>query len=133
VNWFSAHYEWVVGVVLLPIILLFIKHQLDASRKTADRVMPQSQKEDTILQLQKENMELRQALDAAESKLRIRDSIEKGGPLFYKRGETEPLCPVCWQRDAKVVYLPPSYTWNGGVRRDCQVCRQTSWEVPMQR
>lgn len=82
-------------------------------------------------ELQNENTELRKALEAAEDKLRIRNSIEKRGVLFYKRGETEPICPVCRQRDEKVVYLPPSYTWSGGVRRDWQVCHQTSWEVPM--
>jgi hypothetical protein len=122
VNWLSAHYEWVIGVVLVPIAIVFIKHRLDASRKPLDKTKPQ---------LEKENTELRKALDAAERKLRLRDSIERRGALFYKGDENEPICPVCWQRDEKVVYLPPSYTWNGGVRRDCQVCHQTSWEVPM--
>lgn len=86
-----------------------------------------------LLELQQEKMELRKALDAAESKLRARDKIEKRGQLFYKRDDPEPICPVCWQRDERIVYLPQSQEWNGGIRRDCRVCKEVIWEVPMQR
>jgi hypothetical protein len=124
VNWFYAHYEWVIGVVLVPIAVIFIKQWLGSSPKTEDK---------TVAQLQQENVELRKALDASEGKLRLRDSIEKRGTLFYKHSESDPICPVCWQRDERIVYLPPSYQWSGGIRRDCQVCHETSWEVPMRR
>ncbi|MGA8220560.1 MAG: hypothetical protein WB780_02825 [Candidatus Acidiferrales bacterium] len=41
-NWLSAHYQWVIGVVLVPIVLIFIKHWLDSSRKTATNAVTQS-------------------------------------------------------------------------------------------
>jgi hypothetical protein len=42
VNWLFAHYEWVIGVVLAPIVVVFIKHWLDSSRKTATNTVTQS-------------------------------------------------------------------------------------------
>lgn len=41
-NWLSAHYQWVIGVVLVPIIAIIIKHWLDSSRKAATNTVTQS-------------------------------------------------------------------------------------------
>jgi hypothetical protein len=38
VNWFAAHYEWVVGVVLVPIVIVFIKRLLEPSHKTPQHI-----------------------------------------------------------------------------------------------
>jgi hypothetical protein len=41
----------------------------------------------------------------------------------YKEGDDEPLCPRCFQKDQKVVYLPPVEQYgNKGLLRKCVVC-----------
>jgi hypothetical protein len=38
VIWLAAHYEWVIGVVLVPIVVVFIKRLLEPSPKTSPHI-----------------------------------------------------------------------------------------------
>jgi hypothetical protein len=93
-----------------------------------------------IFELQSQLMELqtdlttaRAELEAAEAKLSLREKLTRRGPAnyFYLQGETDPLCPVCWERDGRLTHLPASEHWGGGVRRDCKICQAVHWEIPM--
>jgi len=79
-----------------------------------------------VLELDEENRWLKQQISA-------RAELERRGEFGYwfKRGETDPLCPRCYEGSGKLVYLPKAETWSGGIRRDCRICGDITWEVPM--
>jgi hypothetical protein len=86
-----------------------------------------------MMDQQAELITTKQERRAATEKLSLREKISRRGTAgyFYLDGDNDPLCPVCWERDAKIVHLPQSEKWNGGIRRDCNECEKTHWEVPM--
>lgn len=43
-------------------------------------------------------------------------------PYFYQDGDDRPMCPKCWQKDRRAVYMGQQQIWRGGVRRTCPVC-----------
>jgi hypothetical protein len=76
-----------------------------------------------LLDLQKENIELKRQLEEMRVKLEIRQSIKKRGEYFYHDGDEEPLCPKCWQKDDKPVYLSAQkISETYGKYRQCIVC-----------
>ena len=79
-----------------------------------------------VIELEEENRELK-------LKLSNKEALERKGEFGYwfKVGEDAPLCPKCYEGDGKLVYLPKPEPWSGGIRRDCRVCRYTTWEQPM--
>jgi len=79
-----------------------------------------------VMNLEEDNLQLRAALAEKKS---VNRSDEFG--YYFKENETSPLCPKCYEGDGKFIYLPNSESWNGGIRRDCRICRQIYWEKPM--
>jgi len=79
-----------------------------------------------VLDLEESNRSLQQRLDKRQEVVR-----ESEFGYWFKVGETGPLCPKCYEGTNKLVYLPPSEAWNGGIRRHCRICSATYWEKPM--
>lgn len=80
-----------------------------------------------LLQLKDENIEL-------SRKLNERSKVSRDSKLgyFFKEGETDPLCPKCYQSPQQLmVYLDRPYreTDSGRVTRFCRICTQTYTEV----
>jgi hypothetical protein len=75
--------------------------------------------------LEEENRNLRREL--AE---RRRVMAERKGVFGYwfKEGETDPLCPVCCERDDAVSYLTQLERVSDGSRRTCPTCQSVFWE-----
>jgi hypothetical protein len=48
---------------------------------------------------------------------------------WFKEGETDPLCPVCCERDDTVSYLSQVQHVPQGSRRVCAVCQAVFWEL----
>jgi hypothetical protein len=109
------------------------KSVMEAVKKYNDVPLMQQviELQSAVLDLQREKFELLQALSAAKLKLSTRESVTKKGQYFYKAGDDDPLCPICWSKDEKMVFLPPAREWNGGIRRDCNACQSTLWDRPM--
>jgi len=82
---------------------------------------------DRILDLKGENDKLREKLDQQQN---IRRSGEFG--YFFNGAESDPLCPVCYERDGKPIHLPKAIPWSGGIMRLCKVCDHQFWEKPQQ-
>jgi hypothetical protein len=61
VAWLFAHYEWVVAVVAMPIVLLLLKHWIDSRKKTT--VQP------SWLELFKEKQRLEEELELLEAQI----------------------------------------------------------------
>jgi hypothetical protein len=78
----------------------------------------------SLMELADENRDLKQQLEA-------KAELERRAPFgyWYKKGESDPLCPLCYQRDGKLVYLDKlERTENGYVKRACIVCQQPFYE-----
>jgi len=76
--------------------------------------------------LEEENRNLRREL--AE---RRRVMAERKGVFGYwfKEGETDPLCPVCCERDDALSYLSQLEHVPEGSRRVCPTCQSVFWEL----
>ena len=88
---------------------------------------------DQILDLKAKILELDEENRSLHQRIATHADVERKGDFGYwfKRGETDPLCPKCYEGSGKITYLPKPETWSGGVRRDCRICGDTTWEVPM--
>ena len=84
------------------------------------------------MEQQMELVKAKQELQAAIEKLSLQEKLTRRGPAnyYYLGEETDPLCPVCWERDRKVIHLPRAEPWSGGIRRDCHVCSTVHWDKP---
>ena len=75
----------------------------------------------TVLDLEEENRNLKTRLTAKEN---IKRDPKSG--FWFKEGETEPLCPKCYEGPTNaVVYLTPhrssQYT---SYTRECRICSE---------
>src|SRR5271165_371771 len=86
-----------------------------------------------VFELQQDNLRLQRELADLQSSTEAENAMVSRPPLsYYYRGDDPvPFCPTCWEHSRKQIHLPPSEPWNGGIRRDCRVCKQTYWEKPM--
>lgn len=55
-----------------------------------------------------------------------------GDANFYYLGDEGPFCQPCYDDKKKLVQLSPAEHWNGGVRRQCLVCKTYFYEKKMQ-
>lgn len=99
---------------------LDLKHELNSA---VDSVLELKIK---VHELADENRELRNLL---AQKGKITRTGEHG--FWFRDGESDPLCPKCYEDTGKTIYLTPAEPWNGGIRRDCKVCDHMYMEKPM--
>jgi hypothetical protein len=78
------------------------------------------------LDLQEQNISLTEKLREAEEKLRVRCHLTFKKPLYWADGDSTPFCPICLERDSRVIHLdgPDSYE-DGQVSYVCRVCQKT--------
>ena len=79
-----------------------------------------------VLELEDENSTLKRRLTA-------KDELKPFGPhnYFYRNGQTDgPYCPICWQKDEKMILLPASEDYFGGKGKVCHVCEHFFIEEP---
>jgi hypothetical protein len=111
------------------------KTAIELAKHTKDADLRQSVSEvlDQILDLKAKVLELDDENRSLKQQIALRAGIERRGEFGYwfKHGESDPLCPKCYEETGKQIFLPPSEPWSGRVRRDCRVCHHTYWEKPM--
>lgn len=101
------------------------KHTKDSNLRTSvseilDQILDLKAK---VLDLDEENRSLKQQL-SAQAQLERR--VEFG--YWFKPGETDPLCPKCYEGSGKLVYLPKAEPSSEGISRECRVCGDITWE-----
>lgn len=86
---------------------------------------------EVISRLSDENKQLKKQLEHPVEVPELRSVGDTH--YYYLGGGTDgPYCQTCYVVNKRLVKLPRSDNWSGGVRRDCPVCRGTFWEVRMQ-
>jgi len=76
--------------------------------------------------LEEENRELKRQLAERQKVMATRKGVFG---YWFKEGETDPLCPVCCERDDTVSYLSQVQHVPQGSRRVCAVCQAVFWEL----
>jgi hypothetical protein len=91
---------------------LELKHEIS---NVMDNVLDLKAK---VLELDEENRNLRQRLEQKEAMKR-----EGKYGYWFKEGETDPLCPKCYESTSKVIYLSRLQSYGGMTpQRNCKVC-----------
>jgi hypothetical protein len=88
---------------------------------------------EVISRLSDENKELKQQPETQKHPREEPELKQLGDTHYYylKGGSDGPYCQSCYVVNKRLVKLPESETWSGGLRRDCPVCHGTSWERRM--
>jgi len=76
--------------------------------------------------LEEENRNLKRQLAERQKVMATRKGVFG---YWFKEGETDPLCPVCCERDDTVSYLSQVQHVPQGSRRVCAVCQAVFWEL----
>ena len=76
--------------------------------------------------LEEENRNLKRQLAEKPKVMATRKGVFG---YWFKEGETDPLCPVCCERDDTVSYLSQVQHVAQGSRRVCAVCQAVFWEL----
>jgi hypothetical protein len=87
-----------------------------------------------VFDLQQDNLRLQRELLDLQRSTEAENAMTMRPPFsyYYRDNDEVPLCPTCWEHSKKQIHLPGAEPWNGGIRRDCRVCKQTYWEKPME-
>jgi hypothetical protein len=112
-----------------------VKTALELGKKTTDLHLKKELNNavDSVLELKVKVHELAEENRELLERLEQRETIVRSGThgYWFKSGETDPLCPKCYEESGKTIYLPASERWSGGIRRDCRVCHSVYWEQQM--
>ena len=76
--------------------------------------------------LEEENRELKRQLAERQKVMATRKGVFG---YWFKEGETDPLCPVCCERDDALSYLSQLEHVQEGSRRVCPTCQSVFWEL----
>lgn len=78
-----------------------------------------------VLEIDEENQQLRAQLAQRAS---VKRTSEFG--YYFVASDPDPHCPKCYEGSGKLIHLPASERWSGGIRRVCIECHQPYWELP---
>src|SRR5579864_3565403 len=88
-----------------------------------------------VFGLSQENLELKRKLETSREKAEQREKLQlrRVGECnyYFMDGDEVPFCPKCYEDKGKLAHLTNSEPWDGGVRRDCRICNEAFYEVPM--
>lgn len=96
---------------------------------------------DVVLQMKEamsrlidENKKLKQQIENEHmARVAIPKIKQVGDTNYYFQGDEGPYCQPCYDTKGKLVTLPPSEPWSGGIRRECPVCHEYFYEKRMDR
>ena len=112
-----------------------VKTAFDLAKKTTDLDLKHevSKAFDNVLELKATVYELAEENRTLREKLNEKASVKRNPEFgyYFADGDSDPLCPKCYEVSGKLIHLPPSRPWNRGVRRDCVECKLVTWEKPM--
>ena len=71
--------------------------------------------------LQEENLRLREQVKQLEEQLRVSSAMAFRKPFYYRDGDDHPFCPVCWEKDKKAIHVNGPTGAHGYTI--CPVCK----------
>ena len=112
-----------------------VKTALELAKKTTDRDLKSEigSALDNVLELKVKVYELAEENRSLKERLNLKAKVARTSEFgyYFAEDDPDPLCPKCYEASGKIIHLPASKPWSGGIRRDCIECRQTFWEKSM--
>ena len=80
--------------------------------------------------LKNESLMFHTDLVKLKQEIHLRRKMRMRPPSYYyfQEGDDIPFCPACWERRGKAIHLRTQTHGAGGIRRECQACKETFWE-----
>jgi hypothetical protein len=122
------------AVTMLSAALSTFKQVKELSAGSGDLALKESVSElyDKLLDVKQSLIELEDENRTLRQQLQAKAELERRPPhgYWFKKGEADPICPLCHQRDGKAIYLDPPYTSreDGSITRYCRGCSSTFYE-----
>jgi len=79
---------------------------------------------EAAMELQEQNLALRERVVALESELKQSKNLKFDGGLYYMHGDPDPFCPLCYERDKKLIHLVKNGQQEG-YWPSCLVCNES--------
>jgi hypothetical protein len=87
---------------------------------------------EAVMRVAEENKELKLRIAELEHPAEVEPELRQIGAVnYYFVGEKGPYCQPCYDGQGKLTMLTPSERWNGGVRRQCTLCKEFFYEQAM--
>jgi len=80
-----------------------------------------------VLSLQEENLALKKRVADLEDELATSTQMNYKKPFYFKEGDDQPFCPICWEKDNDSVHLIGPGDAGLGLAYQCYHCK-TSYE-----
>ena len=77
------------------------------------------------LELQEDNLRLREHIKTLENKLVFAGSMSFKKPFYYREGDAAPFCPVCWEKSNTAIHLHGPEGANEYY--NCSVCKYSHY------
>jgi hypothetical protein len=78
--------------------------------------------------LQTENDRLKAQILQMETSATERLALKFGNKVYWKKDDSTPFCPTCWEKDGKLIHLTGPHEEAGrGMSYYCTVCRNDVW------
>lgn len=90
----------------------------DSVRKARDKL---NELREAVLALREENMELRERVTTLEASFGKQEELERHKGVYWVRGDPDPWCPVCWEKDQRALHLARTDILAGRLCQ-CPVC-----------
>ena len=84
---------------------------------------------EAALTIQEENLELRKRVGKLENRIGLTEAMEFRKPFYFRTGDANAHCPVCWEKDKLAIHLKgpegpaewyrcPVCKWHHNVKPD---------------
>lgn len=83
---------------------------------------------EAMLSIHEENIQLKNKLAKLEEQLRMSSEMQFKKPFYFKSGDDQPFCPLCWEKDKMPIHLIGPYGAAGGTYYKCNHCK-TSYKI----
>jgi len=80
-----------------------------------------------VLSLKEENLALKKRIADLEDELATSTQMIYRKPLYFKEGDDQPFCPICWEKDKHSIHLIGPENTGLGLAYQCYHCK-TSYE-----
>jgi hypothetical protein len=119
---------------LINNVLTSAKSVRDIAKQSSDTALKEqiSNLYDTILDVKDRVLELHEENRSLLEQLAKRGSVRRDPEFgyYFKEGSTDPLCPKCYEKEAKEIHLPLPEELSSRMGRTCRVCNFLFWESP---
>jgi len=120
------------AVTMLANGMSFLKNASDLAKTSTDTDLKIaiSDAYSALIDLKAKLSEIDDENRELKAKLRQKESVKRTSEFgyYFKDGDSDPLCPKCYERDGKLIHLSEQRSIRSEIWRDCEVCQYSKCE-----